>query len=661
MLKKKRIKRSNIVKLFRKNYGVLSTVFVLFLVIFVMFDSFVVNAMDYPQSGTYSDSTLIEFYSMTSPYSQLASDGFSSYYTLQGYDASNLKTIGFGWNALDLSNVYGSGSNRYVIPTSVTMSGQTVGGGANKHMFTFEPSSPYMQTYSFSIEGAGTLALVSNGSNSTRWIVSEQPFYLFGCAKDVQSGEWYFYENESTSSGSGYYIFNIDSYQNIILTDMPIYLASTDGDSGFQNFVPSGSGNDFDLNGNNIDLNYLMADGSIVDPNGQPSESDIERVSKSNMIFTSSDTWNGNALEGMTHTYNFNPNEYMKLHGEQFQIVVEHGAVYKDSTMNTAVDFTFPTYTMKVDMLLAQSNSGTFTIPLDLHNMKDSNNVSIRQYLLTTINTLTGTSEQYIDINSMGTESGNTGADGGNIVSGSQYGDYMYDENNKKVYLNKPTNNKVVLKGQYDNTVEQFRLYAKIYVRTAPPDYNYESDTNDTSYNLVNGSYNIEKNGGATQLYEPEAGSGVQTPTIPSGTGGTGTSLNVSSGGISNILKDVANPIANAIIESGAIQNTVSPSQTAYGGTIESGAVTVQTGGAGFQMPQQQWNQFGNLITEMSTDLTTLNNDNGIVSTANVVKNVVEGVLPNDNGTAGKLWSLIFAGIAGSIAIALWNKAAHNH
>ena len=673
MLKKKKI---NMNKFLFRNRQCISFAIVLLILIFSMLGTLDVFAegslsnvvtadvVDYGGNGDYTlNGTLATHFDLSSPYSALTRSNMTSSYT------GNVNNLKWALNSafpstlndvLTLGDYSPSSNYGYVVPVSVTANGSTLSlntGAYYLGSYSWNSASSQKFFYNYRFWSSGDLCFIETSDANGYFVVSNQPIqYIwtrgmayFDDIVTVGLGEW------STQSDNGLYCYALnDSPLEIPFTDLPIYIPSTGGDTGFTSFTPTTT--DFTFSGNNYNFNSLLRDSVVVDPNGGGGhvDSEIERVSKSSMIFTSSDSWNGSALEGMTHTYNFNPNDYMRLHGEQFQIVVEHSAVYKDSTMNTVVDFTFPTYSIKVDMLLAQSNNGSFTIPLDLHNMKDTNGTSIRQYLLSTINTLTGTSTDYIDINSMGTESGNSGANGGNLISGGQYGDYIEDENGRRMYLDKPSNSKIVLRPEYDNTVEQFKLYSKIYVRTAPPDYNYESDSNDTSYNLVDGNYNIEKNGSSTQLYPPEDGSGVTTPTIPNGNTGTGTSVRVSGGGISNILKDLANALSYAIVESGAIQNTVSPSQTAYGGTIESGAVTVQTGGGGFQITNQDWNEYGGLVEEMATDMTNLQSGNGVTSFMGTIENAYE-CLPT------KIWTLVFAGVSGSVVIGLWKKGSHCH
>ena len=657
MLKKKMVKRNNIVKLFRKNYGVLSTVFVLFLVIIVLFDSFVVNAesvgMDaqWSNNGTSASDNLVQYYSMNvPPYATYETQDMQEYFDSQMNSnyGSNITINGFGnlGTGMSLYDLYEHDSEygSYEIVTDITLgNGNSYSGGAGYHLFTIAPMGMYGDMYSISFEGAGDFAVVSNGSTDGKAVVSNQPFYAIG-KKAYYFDSWnqYFYVNVSSQWNNGFYVFYPDNNMSVILTDMPIYIRSDNGVTGFTQFSDDAQ-NDFSFENENFDFNYLINNGDITDPNGTPPESEIEKVSKSYMDFLATDDYCGEALSEMHHNINFNPNEYMRLHGEQFQIVVEHSATYKGSDMQTAVNFTMPEQTIKVDMLLAQSRNGEFNIHLDLHDMVDSNGTDVRQYILNTMHSPSGCQLPIYmnNVNILG-DVGQTAVDAIDDLTPLNLSRYT-------------TKQLVVFGNQYNNYIDEFYITSKIYVRSAPPDYTYESGFNLTSYNVKSGEYEIKQNDGSKNLYPPSENpyTDGQPSVIPSG-GGSGTDLTVNSGGVSNILKDLANATANAIIESGAIQNTINPTQTAYGGSIESGAVTVQTGGGGFQISNQDWNEYGTLVEEMASDMTDLQSDNGVVSFMGAIKTTYE-MLPS------KLWTLIFAGVSGSVAIALWTKGSHCH
>lgn len=662
-----RVKKSNLMKLFRLNYKCLTTVFICFVLVFSMsLDVFAQNyryydnLVAYGGTGSYeSAGSLASVFNLESEngiYPYLKSDVMRSYYggsgsvSLGGNNAS-----GFLSSTDTRANGFFDSSSSYsfFVPTSITASSHksdiALNGGYT--VCTYAPNTADSQKFvcNFRFNSLGNVRICTFPS-SPMMVVSDQPLYYM-----LTSGVAYYGATTQVQVGLvdeaniyGFYCFEFDSYYDVVFADCVINAYSSDGASGYTGW------SDFSMSDDNTNFNILLLNDIVSDPMA-PSESEIEKVSKSNMIFTSNDYWSGDTLTGMYHTYNFNPNNYMREHGEQFQIVVKHRATYRDNTMQTAVNFTFPDYTVKVDMLMAGSRDGTFTIPLDLHNMVDENNVSIRQYLLTTINTVSDTNEEFLDINSMGEQEQTSGADGGNYLSGGPSGDSWVDSNGVRHMIGSPSNKKVILKSVYENYVEDFTIYADIFVRSAPPDYNYESDYDSTHYNVKNGGFGIDKNGGSTQLYPPEEGSGVVTPTIPSYPSGGGNGVSVSGGSISNILKELATATSQAIIQSGAIQNTnnVSPQQTAYGGSIESGAVVVQTGGHGFQISDRSWNEFGTLLESMANDLTTIQNEPSSQSFLSVISNVYS-VLP------ARVWTIIFMGLTGSVVIALWNRGSHS-
>lgn len=665
MSKKKKIQLNKV--LFNNRHCAIFMLIV-FVVFAVMLDSFVVNAESYSYSSDVvsmgGNGSFVSAGNAVDVFNWVKNDNqqypFLNGYTLRSYytGSGDLYTSGNNSAGFPTITAYGdwiysdSGERVFIVPTEIAAQNHTSSMAINGAYYvgTYSPSTASSQQWikSYLFQSAGNVAMISyydsNNNRSYLGMISDQPLYY-----QFTRSMAYFGQVTTVFCGlvdeqvNGYYFYGFDSYEEVWVANCPIYLASTDKASGFTTL------DEFSFSGNNTQFNYLLTNNEVVDPLAPSgsNESEIEKVSKSNMIFTSSDRWSGDTLSGMYHTYNFNANSYMKEHGEQFQIVVKHWAVYRDNTMQVAQNFDFPDYTMKVDMLLAGSPTGVFTIPLDLHNMKDSNGVSIRQYLLNTIYTTTGTNQQYIDINSMGTENAN-GADGGNIVTGGSSGDYWVGSDGVKHYTNSPSNNKVILKSVYENVVEDFTIYGSIYVRTAPPDYNYETDSNDTHYNVKNGGFGIDKNGGANQLYPPEEGSGVITPTINTNPSGGGTDVSVSGGSISNILRDLATSTANAIIESGAIQNVV------HGGSVESGAVVVNTGGGGFQISNQDWNEYGNLIESMGEDMRAVSSGDGYNGVFQMFANAYS-VFP------AKVWALITLGIGGSVTLALWKKGTQCH
>lgn len=640
---------------------------IVFVVFAVMLDSFVVNADSLPENvsadvasyggnGSYTLSgTLASHFDMESPYPVITKDLMVGNYT------GNVNNIDFPQNfsfyadnnAVTNSGIldyYNSQSNySFVVPVSVSANNNTLSlntGAYYMGYYCWNSANSQKFFYNYRFWSSGHIAFIQSPTvnGGSAMVVSDQPIqYIytrsmayFGDIVTVGLGEW------DVQGDNGLYNYILEGFPMFIpYTDMPIYIPSSDGGTGFTNFTPSAT--DFSFSGDNYNFNNLLRSGQAVDPNAPsaPVESEIEKVSKSYMNFYSSDFYGGQALSEVYHSINFNPNEYMRLHGEQFQIAVQHTMTYKGSNMQQAVEFTMPEQTIKVDMLMAQDKYGQFNIHLDLHNMKDTNGRDVRSYILETVNSPTGTQQAilYENVNMFGTV-GQVLSDVLLDATPINIGRYMYQT-------------KVMVDTTFDGVIEEMRISSKIFVRSAPPDYNYESGFNLTSYNFITGEYNIEQNDGGQNLYPPSDNPNTDglPSVIPSGGyGGGNGDVVVSSGGVNNSFHDLANSVANAIIESGAIQNN----PTVYGGSVESGAVVVNTGGGGFQISNQDWNEYGNLIESMGEDMRAVSSGDGYSGVFQMFANAYS-VFP------AKVWALITLGIGGSVTLALWKKGTQCH
>lgn len=663
MSKKKKIQLNKV--LFNNRHCAIFMLIV-FVVFAVMLDSFVVNADSLPESvsadvtafggnGSYTLSgTLASHFDMESPYPVITKDLMESNYTGNMNNISYPQNFAFYGNSNEVTNngildYYNSQSNySFVVPVSVSANNNTLSlntGAYYMGYYCWNSASSQKWFYNYRFWSSGHIAFIQSPTvNGGAMVVSDQPIqYIYtrsmaywGDIVTVGLGEW------DVQGDNGLYNYFLESFPMYIpYTDMPIYIPSSDGGTGFTNFTPSAT--DFSFSGDNYNFNNLLRSGQAVDPNAPsaPVESDIEKVSKSYMNFYSSDFYGGQALSEVYHSINFNPNEYMRLHGEQFQIAVQHTMTYKGSNMQQAMEFTMPEQTIKVDMLMAQDKYGQFNIHLDLHDMKDTNGRDVRSYILETVNSPTGTQQAilYENVNMFGSV-------------GQALSDALSDLTPLNIgrYLNQT---KVMVDTTFDGVIEEMRISSKIFVRSAPPDYNYESGFNLTSYNFITGEYNIEQNDGGQNLYPPSDNPNTDglPSVIPSGGyGGGNGDVVVSSGGVNNSFHDLANSVANAIIESGAIQNN----PTVYGGSVESGAVVVNTGGGGFQISNQDWNEYGNLIESMGEDMRAVSSGDGYNGVFQMFANAYS-VFP------AKVWALITLGIGGSVTLALWKKGTQCH
>ena len=674
-MKKKNQFLKNISDILIHNKRILAALMVIFIVFFAMaYDLGVLAAGNFTMYGFYpgqgfgaqdipafDSETVVAFYNLSgeydiSNYPVLTRETVSQLYEIDGNDPS---LVDFGSSFFYSSTYMGNARAGYegdypysVIKNVKTASGLDITMPDNAYTLCYLPWGTADSSHvpiSCRFSGSGNFAIIKN------YIVSDAPFTLIGYCLPRAYSQNVFIADIQEPSGNGFYCQSAPWFQSAYGTlgtyvNCPMYLPSSDGASGFTNF--SDESTDFTFSGNNFDFNNNLKNGIIVDPSA-PQESETEKVSKSYMNFYATDSYAGDALTMMYHNINFNPNDYMRLHGEQFQIVVQHECTYKGSDMDAAVNFTMPEQTVKVDMLLAKSPRGEFSIHLDLHDMKDSYGVDVRQYLLNTLHSPSGARMPIYQDNV------NIFGDIGQALS-----DAVSDLT--PLNLSRYTStNLVVIGNQYNNFIDEFYITSKIFVRSAPPDYNYESGFNLTKYNVRSGEYSIEQNDGGTNLYPPANNPNTDgTPSvIPSGGSGGSVGVTVNSGGVNNSFSELANSVANAIIQSGAIQNTVNPTQSAYGGSIESGAVVVNAGGsqAGFQLSPGEWTEYGNFVQStanaMQETLSAGNetrrdggSDNNFI---NVLKDVYSVFPP-------QFWVFTFAAVGTVTTVSIW-KTARSH
>lgn len=334
------------------------------------------------------------------------------------------------------------------------------------------------------------------------------------------------------------------------------------------------------------------------------------------MTFRDNTYYSGNGLNTFWHNNNFTFTEYQINNPTYYRLRFSYRVEFQNNLGVNDVYYYTPSSDVQLAYFLGQANrlntGSRIAVPLCSSWFVNGNGQTLTQAIVGTINAVTGTDVQYINPNGLFENAIDW------IVNAEQYFFGSDDGNPLQVVTNR-----------YDGVITKFKIYGEVSLYNEV-NSNYESNSYIDSHDFLSGHTDIVNTDNTIAPYEDSPVPVYEQ--LPS----------VSSGGIT--------AGSNSAIA-----------------TIEKGAVSIQVNagngsGAGFQMPQQQWNQFGGLITEMSTDLTTLSNDNGILSTMGLVQKVTSGILPTDGGgTPNKLWYLIYAGVAGSIAIALWNKAAHNH
>ena len=524
----------------------------------------------------------------------------------------SINNVTGGRSAFNSRYVSDSVWNRGIFPTSVTLNNVTA---------VFDSSCPYFNMYaepngimfSYRVMGNGNIALTANNDRGHPTIISDQPFTL-GYVMSYSSNSWgrVGIVNVSTvNSNSGKYQYTPwgqDAY--VVVSNIPIYLPSTDGKSGFsqQNY------SDLSFEAENFDFNEQLFNGTVI----EPSTPEVESDAKYNLTFRDNTYYSGDGLNVFWHNNNFTFTEYQINNPVNYRLKFSYKVEFAN---NLGVDDTYyytPSDDVQLAYFLGQSNRlGTgsrIAVPLSSDWFKNGSNQTLTSAIVSTINAVTGTDVQYVNPNGLFENIIDWAVTVDNYVFGDGSGSPLQ-----------------VVTNRYDGTITKFKIYGEVSLYN-DVNSNYESYSYKDSHNFLTGNGQVISTDNTVAPYE-DSPAPVYT-TIPStGSGSGGVSAGAGS--------------AVATIQKGAIQIT-----NTLGGN----------GGAGFQMPQESWNNFGGLLLEMRNDLTTLESDNGILSTMQCIQNVTSLALPTEaDGSPNRLWILMYAGVAGSIAIALWNKAAHNH
>lgn len=322
-----------------------------------------------------------------------------------------------GGNASNLSYgaYYGLGSylsdgifNRTCFPTSITISNTTVSFDDSAYFFNcWQASQSWVQSHR--VSGSGRFFLSNNGNYTEAVVCSDQPFTVgwvrnYTNAGFARVGIDIVNTQDETSGLYKYTPFAHDSY--VTLTNMPIYLASSDGYSGFS----SQSQADFSFDADNYDFNNLVAGDLIIVPT-TPEIDDPDAVQPYastglNYIFGTVEPKFGTPSDiGIFATYDFKLNTYMLTHPEEYTFVMNHKFVfntnYGDKTFFYNRELTI------ADILY--HNDQEFNIMLDYGSFVSNDNLNMKEFLLGFYTFNGNTSSSYTDGSVISYGAGNAG------------------------------------------------------------------------------------------------------------------------------------------------------------------------------------------------------------------------------------------------------------
>lgn len=603
--------------------------FFVFVFVAVIYDSFVVNAENYDYqsdvvshggNGSFVSSGLaIDVFGWdkneNDRYPFLNYNTIESYYSGSGVLINGGSANGSGFPTITAYSdwIYSnSGERTFLVPSEVTAQDHTSSMAINGafYLASYAPNTASSQQFirNYMFQSAGNIAIITywtENNNSLMCVVSDQPLYYqwtrsmeyFGDVTTVCCGL-------VDESSNGLYIYGLNTYEQVWVTNMPIYLGSSDKSTGFYTL------DEFSFSNNNQQFNYLLTNGEVDDPVGGGGSS-VSDQTKVNLKFRDDAYYVGTGLNAIYHVNKFTFNEYQIDNPLQFKIKTDYKIHFKN---NLGVDdyFFYSPGDVELSNFLAQSsrlNQGNkLVVPLHSNYFVNQSGTRLTNYIISTINHVTDESVEYINPNGLfetiihWTDTINQWAFGdGELTSGIP-----------------------IIKNIYDGVIEDFTIYSEISIY-AKDDEAFTSYPYKDSHSFVTGKSSVDSTENTTSPYSSDL------PDVPS----------------SGFVSD----------QSG--NSGINASGNSAVATIQKGAVQIvnNVGGnssGGFMISNQDWNEYGNLIESMSADMRSLTQDEGASGVFAMCKKAYE-VFP------AKIWSLIALGIGGSITIALWKKGTQCH
>lgn len=255
------------------------------------------------------------------------------------------------------------------------------------------------------VSGDGKLAIVDN------YLVSNSSFTLYTIGNRLDKAETT-YNNfcvstvVDTADSNGLYKITlnnvfINGYENssdfrLVFTDLPCYLSTTSGDSGFLGI------NDFTFLADNINYNYLLLDDIVNDPQAPDVPSDPwwdDAKHFLNFKVSSIYGWDTSGVDTVTHNMYFNWNSDMVMNPDYYVLNLVYRIDYKDSSMQNEKSYYYTSsdfiYKKNLEYLAYNTNSGRlinkYAMELPFSSFYDENNNSFSNDLKASITRMTGT------------------------------------------------------------------------------------------------------------------------------------------------------------------------------------------------------------------------------------------------------------------------------
>lgn len=576
--KKQELKWSKILFRYRHCLAFLTTIVFLFV--------YGMSAWADTFTGTDLSTNLNDWYHMNSTYYGLDKTAVLDHAFADGFDTSKITT---SWSALASNQQNFAGyfdntlSYSLVVVDGITNSTAGIDyefSGVQYHAYMCF-SSDSTNSVSIALLGTGNFAYVF--WNNHNWVVSDAPFTA-GIHQKYPSGGNYNIVNVTTASANGLYMLtNYDGFRTIFV-DMPIYVPSSDGSSGFTTFTASTT--DFSFSDENYDFNYILKEDLVVNPNAP---SNIPTVVNPNSKYYMNAGLNtyfyGNSLHNFNIGYNWTGNNYLDLHPEQFNVHTDLRVTFGYGSRSQEI------FSTSLEYPYSYVRNGKYEHSLDLLTFKNTDsqgspgipNYTLYEAYSRALCDITETSQSYVDT----------------VIDASfSYG---------PVSIGGSYENEMILKDSFVKSEEipdgvyDFVIYADTYLVATDIDRTH-SGTFSNHYNFINGDLSTDLNNITHNYYPPESSG---DPSLPSSTinpvsNTSGNSNTATGGSVVNAFDHLAQAAAEAMGGAGGAGGSSYVTVNGSGGTYNGFVLTPEGSLAYAEILQTTTNMLNSTTTNNS-------------------------------------------------------------
>ena len=354
------------------------------------------GSVSYASTYELSDMTLYEYYGIDSPVF-ITRDNIVS----QLSDPSKLSSNLFPSSGSILQESLFDGTGTKCFKFLSSYNGDTIDFSNCKHLFVLGSN---LATSYMIVEGSSPVYVSCYGDSIRTYSFDSYDLYEVNSFSDGSYTVAKYTPSVWNMAWGDAYIQNVNS-NDILITDCPLNISTSDSSSGFSSF------NDYNLNNADtyINFNYLVDDGLIVPdaPNQVNDDSVLPYASMGlNYVFGTVEPKFGTPDDmGIFATYDFKLNTYMLTHPEEYTFVMNHKFVFNTNYGDKS--FYYNRELTIADILY--HNDQEFNIMLDYGSFVSNDNMNMKEFLLGFYTFNGNSSSSYTDGSVISYGAGNAG------------------------------------------------------------------------------------------------------------------------------------------------------------------------------------------------------------------------------------------------------------